>query len=131
MCTTAYLNIQQYWLIAICILYKIRFEYMGWHHLWYVKGQTLLSIRKSYTLFLLSDNQLFELYHLCLEVHCIRYELRLFMAKSFPLLKLIMTGTGWGAVSTIFKVFGMIRTRSRNLPIHIRVCYYLAKSAGL
>jgi hypothetical protein len=52
--------------------------------------------------FILSDNQLFELNHLCLEVHCIRYELRLFMAKAFPLLKLIMTSTGWGAVSTIF-----------------------------
>ena len=33
--------------------------------------------------------QLFELYHICLEVHCIRYELHLFMAKAFNLLKLI------------------------------------------
>ena len=28
------------------------------------------------------------------EFHCIRYELRLFIAKTFPLLKLIMTSTG-------------------------------------
>ena len=34
--------------------------------------------------------QLFELHDLYLEVHCIRYELRLFMPKVFPLLKLIM-----------------------------------------
>ena len=27
--------------------------------------------------FILSDNQLFELYHFCLEVHCMWYELRL------------------------------------------------------
>ena len=46
--------------------------------------------------------QLFELYHLSLKFHCIRYELPLFMAKAFPLLKLIMTSTGWGAVSKIF-----------------------------
>ena len=26
--------------------------------------------------FILSENQLFDLYHLCLEIHCIRYELR-------------------------------------------------------
>ena len=32
---------------------------------------------KSYTLFTLSDNQLFELYHLCLDVHRLRYELDL------------------------------------------------------
>ena len=48
------------------------------------------------------NNQLFEFYHLCLEVHCIRYELRLFMANAFPLLKLIKTSTGSGALSTIF-----------------------------
>jgi hypothetical protein len=41
-----------------------------------------------------------------------------------------MTSTGWGALSTIFKVFGMTRTRIRDLPIYIRVCYYCAKSAG-
>ena len=34
--------------------------------------------------------------------HCIMYLLRLFMAKAFTILKL-MTCTGWGAVSTIFK----------------------------
>ena len=72
--------------------------WMGTHHLWYVKGTY---IGPSYTLFILSDKKLFELYHLWLEVHCIKYELRLFMAKAFPLLKLIMTSTGWGAVSTI------------------------------
>ena len=44
--------------------------------------------------FILSDNLLFELYHLFLEFHGIRYELRLFMAKAFPLLELIMTSTG-------------------------------------
>ena len=43
---------------------------------------------------ILSDNQLFELYHLCLEVHCKLYELHLFMDKAFPLLNLIMTRTG-------------------------------------
>ena len=48
---------------------------------------------------------IFELYLLCLEVHSIRYELRLIMTKAFPLLKLIMTSTGWGAISIIFKVF--------------------------
>ena len=45
---------------------------------------------------------LHDLYHLCLEVHCIRSELHLFMVKAFPLLKLIMTSTDWGAVSTTF-----------------------------
>ena len=59
-----------------------------------------------------------------------RYELRLFMAKVFSLLKLIITSTGWGAVSTDFKVFGMTQTRTWDLPIQIRVCYYWAKSAG-
>ena len=53
------------------------------------------------------------------------------MAKTFPLLKLIITSTGWGAVITIFKVFGMTRTRTRDLAIQIRVCYYWAKSDGL
>ena len=52
----------------------------------------------------------------------------IFMAKAFPLLKLIMTNPGWGAVSTIFKVFSMTQTRSRDLPIQIS--YYWAKSAG-
>ena len=44
--------------------------------------------------FILS-NKIFKIYHFCLEVHCncIRYELRLFMAKAFPLHKLIMTST--------------------------------------
>ena len=71
-------------------------------------------LKVQYT-FILSDNQLFELYHLCLEVHCTMYELRHFMAKAFPLLKLIMTSTGWGAVSTIFKVFGMTWSLTQNL----------------
>ena len=79
---------------------------MGRHHLWYVKGYTVSFIHfLSYqTTSSLNYN------YLCLEVHCMRYELRLFIAKAFPLLKLIMTSTGWGAVITIFKVFGMTRT---------------------
>ena len=46
------------------------------------------------------------------------------MAKAFPLLKLFMPSTGWGAVSTIFEVFGTIWTRTRHLPIQILVYYY-------
>ena len=80
--------------------------------------------------FFLSGNQLFELYHLYLDVHCIRYALHLSMTKALPLLQLIMTSTGWGSVITIFKVVGMTRTRTRDLPIQIRVYYYWAKSAG-
>ena len=53
------------------------------------------------------------------------------MTKAFPFLNLIMTSTGWGAVSTILKVFGMTRILNRDLPIQIRVCYYLAKSSKL
>ena len=79
-----------------------------------------LYLYKSYTLFIISDNQLFELY---------KVRAALFMAKAFLLLKLIMTRTGWGAVSTICKVFGMTRTRTQVLPIQIWVCYYWAKSA--
>ena len=43
------------------------------------------------------------------------------MAKALPLLKLIMASTDLGAVSTIFKVFGMTRTRTWDLPIHIHI----------
>ena len=70
-------------------------------------------VRKSYTLFILSDNQQF------------------FMANAFPLLSIIMTSIDLGAASTIFKVFGMNWSQSRDLPIQIWVCYYWAKSAGL
>ena len=42
-----------------------------------------------------------------------------------------MTSTGWGAVSTLFKGFGMTRTRTQDLPIQILLCYYWAKSAGI
>ena len=88
-------------------------------------------VRKSYTLlhFILSYNQLFELYNLCLEDHCIRYELRFFMAKEFSLLKLINHYDQHGLWSTIFKDFNMTLTRIRDLPIQFRVCYYWAKSA--
>ena len=42
------------------------------------------------SLFILSDNQIFKLYYICLEVVFVRYELRLFKAKVFPLLKLLL-----------------------------------------
>ena len=40
----------------------------------------------------------------------LKYELRLFVANAFPILKLIMTR---GAVGTINKVFGMTRVRNK------------------
>ena len=97
-------------------------------HIWDLPNYMTLEVKKIKSSFLKSA--LNYTVHLCLEVHCIRYELRLFMAKAFPLLKLIMTSTCWGAVSTILKVFGMTQTRTWNLPIQIQVCYYWAKSAG-
>ena len=58
------------------------------------KGLTLITAYKSYKLFIISNNdQLDELYHLCLEVHCIKYELSLFLVKAFLLFNLIMTLT--------------------------------------
>ena len=97
------------------IIDKIRFE---WANIIYDMPKaiqhTLINVRKSYNLLsyqttiipLLSGGPL-----------CIRYKLGHFMVKAFPLLKLIITSIGWGAVSTIFKVFGMIRTRTWDLPI--------------
>ena len=67
--------------------------------------------------FILSDNKLFELYQLFLEVHCIRYEQCLFLAKEFPLLKFLLNITGWGAESTIFKVVGIDADSNLN-PTH-------------
>ena len=117
--------IQKYFFI------QIRFE---WADIFYDISKTrhlywTVSLMRFYLI--RQPNQSFELYYLCLEVHCIRYELHLFKAKAFPLLKLIMTSTGWGAVSTTFtlKVFGLTRTRTRDLTIQIHVCYYWAKSA--
>ena len=66
---------------------KIRIIRMGRHNPW-SKGRYLYQY-VSLIPFILSDNQLFELYHLFLEVNCIMYEMRLFMAKTFPLFKLI------------------------------------------
>ena len=77
----------------------------------------------STTFVLVFLHSFYIIYHLSLEVNCIRYELRLFMLKAFALLKLIMTSTGWGAVSTIYKFFGMTRTRTWDLPIRIQMCY--------
>ena len=66
----------------------------------------------------------------------IGYKLRLFMAKEFHLLKPIITGTGWGAVSIIFKVFDMTQTRRINrlltwlsIFLHIHHCLVVSKAS--
>ena len=66
-------------------------------------------------------------------LHCIRYELRApFYGQEINLTQAHYhhISTGWGVISTIFKVIGVTRTRTRDLPTQIQVCYYWAKSAG-
>ena len=89
-----------------------------------LKQRSRLSLRKSYTLLSYQTTSSFNNTTFVWR-SSIRCALRpFFMAKAFPLLNLIMTSTGWGAINTNLKVFCMTRTRTKDLPIQSWVCYY-------
>ena len=100
---------------------KIRFDSSGQTSAMIFQRLATYNIAfKSYALFILSYKHIFKVYHLCLEVHCIRYELCLFYGQGIPLTQAFYDQHRLRSSKYFFKVISMTRTPTWDLSIRIR-----------